>query len=161
MKKITNIETDEERAFYGSKDVEFENITIDGPADGESAFKECNDISVNNSTFNLRYPFWHNTNLEIKNSTMTDLCRAAFWYDDTVVIQNVKSNGVKALRECKNVTMINSEFISDEIFWKVDNIKLKDSSITGPYAFFMSSNIEINKQWNCYIHIFGIKINNK
>ena len=144
MTKITDKKTDLERAFYGSKNVEFENITIDGPADGESAFKECSDISVSNSTFNLRYPFWHNTNLKIENSNMSDLCRAAFWYDENVIINKVNSNGVKALRECKNVVMIDSEFNSDEIFWKVDKIKIDNSSISGPYAFFMSSNIEIN-----------------
>ena len=71
MTKITNKKTDLERAFYGSKNVEFEDITIDGPADGESAFKECSDISVSNSTFNLRYPFWHNTNLKLENSNMS------------------------------------------------------------------------------------------
>jgi hypothetical protein len=143
MTKKTNITTDLERAFYGSKEIEFSNITIDGPADGESAFKECHNIVVSNSTFNLRYPFWHNTGLKLTTSTMSDLCRAAFWYDQDVVIDTVTSNGVKALRECKNVKMVKSEFNSDEIFWKVDNINVEDSSISGPYAFFMSSNIEI------------------
>ena len=143
MTKKSNITTDLERAFYGSKDVEFQKITIDGPADGESAFKECSNIVVSNSAFNLRYPFWHNNGLNINNSAMSELCRAAFWYDQDVVIDNVKSNGVKALRECKNVQMLNSEFNSDEIFWKVDNIFVENSSISGPYAFFMSSNIVI------------------
>ena len=107
MTKKENITTDLERAFYGSKNVEFENITIDGPQDGESAFKECNNISISSSTFNLRYPFWHNNNLKITTSTMSDKCRAAFWYDQDVTIDTVTSNGVKALRECKNVKMIN------------------------------------------------------
>ena len=35
---------DEERAFYASFDTEFENITISGPADGESAWKESRNI---------------------------------------------------------------------------------------------------------------------
>ena len=35
---------DEERAFYGIKDAVVKNCRIDGPADGESAFKECKNI---------------------------------------------------------------------------------------------------------------------
>lgn len=144
MKVIKDIKIDIERAFYASKDIKFENISIDGPADGESAFKECNDISVVNSFFNLRYPFWHNSNLTLIDSNMTDLCRAALWYDENVTIDKVKSNGIKALRECKNITMKNSEFNSEEIFWKVDNINVINSTICGAYAFLMCSNIEID-----------------
>ena len=54
MKKITNITNDIERAFYNSNDCYFDKINIDGPADGESAFKECSNIEVDNSFFNLR-----------------------------------------------------------------------------------------------------------
>lgn len=144
MKKIANVKDDKERAFYASKDIEFDNITIDGPLDGESAYKECSNISVSNSFFNLRYPFWHNTNLSIKNSTMTDLCRAALWYDSDVKVINVKSEGIKAFRECKNVEFIDSNFHSEEIFWKVDNIIVKNSTIEGVYAFFMCNDIEIS-----------------
>lgn len=143
MTKIKDVKIDIERAFYASSEKEFENITIDGPADGESAFKECANIKVSRSFFNLRYPFWHNSNLKLKDSTMTDLCRAALWYDNDVEIDNVKSNGIKALRECKNIKMLNSEFNSEEIFWKVDNINVKNSTICGAYAFLMCSNIEI------------------
>ncbi|MCQ2086804.1 MAG: DUF3737 family protein [Bacilli bacterium] len=145
MKKISNITNDVERAFYSSKDCSFDNIKIDGPADGESAFKECSDIVIDNSFFNLRYPFWHNTRVVIKNSTMTDLCRAALWYDEDVTIKNVTSDGIKALRECKNVTMVDSTFHTEEIFWKVNNINVVNSTIQGAYAFLMSNNIKITK----------------
>ena len=64
--------------------------------------------------------------------------------DNDVEIDNVKSNGIKALRECKNIKMLNSEFNSEEIFWKVDNIVVKNSTICGAYAFLMCTNIEIN-----------------
>ena len=145
MKKISNLTDDKERAFYSSKEVEFEKINIDGPADGESAFKECTDIVISDSFFNLRYPFWHNNNVTIKNSTMTDLCRAALWYDSGVIVDNVKSDGIKALRECENVEFYNSNFHSEEIFWKVKNIKVVNSTIEGVYGFFMCEDIEIDK----------------
>lgn len=41
---VENKTFDEERAFYGARNVKVKNVSIDGPADGESAFKECRDV---------------------------------------------------------------------------------------------------------------------
>jgi len=81
---------DEERSFYGLKNATIKNCKIDGPADGESAFKECRGIQVENTYFNLRYPFWHNDNVKITDCEMTENCRAALWYDKGVDIENCK-----------------------------------------------------------------------
>ena len=40
LKTIENQTFDMERALYGSRDVEVKNCSFDGPADGESSFKE-------------------------------------------------------------------------------------------------------------------------
>ncbi len=84
---IENKTFDEERAFYGTKDLTIKNCSFDGPRDGESAFKETKNIVVENSYFNLRYPFWHNHNLKINHSNMTELCRAALWYSNGIEIK--------------------------------------------------------------------------
>ena len=49
MNIIQNQTFDEERALYGSKGIVVKNCTFDGPADGESAFKEGSDIQVEHS----------------------------------------------------------------------------------------------------------------
>lgn len=71
---------------------------MDGPADGESAFKECSGIQVEHSFFNLRYPFWHDHGLTIRDCELTDQCRAALWYSDHITIEDTKLHGIKALR---------------------------------------------------------------
>lgn len=142
---IRNITDDQERAFYASKDIDFENITIEGPADGESAFKESRDITIKDSSFVLRYPFWHNTNVTLTNCTFADTSRAAFWYDDKLVLTNVNSKGVKAIRECSNIVIDNSSFESEEFCWRSNNIKVTNSKIVGFYAFFECKNIDIEK----------------
>lgn len=73
---IRNQTFDEERALYGSRDLLVEDSSFDGPADGESAFKECSNIQTQRCFFNLRYPFWHDHGLKISDSEMTELCRA-------------------------------------------------------------------------------------
>ena len=53
-KLIHNEKFDEERALYGISDTMVQNCNFDGPADGESAFKECTNIEVEGCCFNLR-----------------------------------------------------------------------------------------------------------
>ena len=91
MRIIENQTFDMERALYGSEGVLVKSCSFDGPADGESAFKECSDIAAENCFFNLRYPFWHDHGLKISGSEMTELCRASLWYSDYI----------EALMECK------------------------------------------------------------
>ena len=79
MRKIENETCDIERGYYGSINTSFDRILIEGPKDGESAFKECRNIEILNSTLNLRYPCWHDINLTMKNCCMGETCRAAFW----------------------------------------------------------------------------------
>ena len=145
MKKASGGTYDEERAFYGLNGVEAENISIDGPKDGESAFKECSDVSVRDSYFNLRYPFWHDHGLHLKNIEMTDKCRAAIWYSDNIDIRNSKMHGIKALRECSNIYMSNVDVISPEFGWSVDNIAINKVSIESEYLFLRSKNLKAEK----------------
>ncbi len=132
---------DEERALYGEKGLTIENVKFDGPADGESALKECSDIVARDCYFNLRYPWWHVNGARIEKCEMTPLCRAAIWYCDGIEINGSKLHGIKALRECKNVEIKDTDIISQEFAWSVDNITMKDSSVTGEYFMMRSSNI--------------------
>ena len=84
MKQYIDKTYDEERALYGSDGVQVINCKFDGPADGESALKESKNIEVDGCYCNLRYPFWHDTNLRITNTVMTDKCRAALWYSENI-----------------------------------------------------------------------------
>ena len=68
MTTIQNQTFDQERTLYGVRDLLVRNCAFDGPADGESAFKECAGIQAEHSFFNLRYPFWHDHGLKINAS---------------------------------------------------------------------------------------------
>lgn len=114
MKIIENQKFDEERALYGSSELLVRNCSFDGPADGESAFKECCKIEVEDCFFNLRYPFWHDSGLKIRGCEMTELCRASLWYSEHIEITDTKMHGIKALRECRDVVIDNCDIISPE-----------------------------------------------
>ncbi|HIS48270.1 MAG TPA: DUF3737 family protein [Candidatus Scybalocola faecigallinarum] len=141
MKTIIDQRFDEERALYGSKDISVEKCSFDGPADGESAFKECENVRVRDSFFNLRYPFWHDHGLKIADSEMTQLCRAALWYSDHIDISGTKLHGIKALRECSHVTMNGCDVISPEFGWSVHDITMEDCTAESEYFMMRSTKL--------------------
>ena len=145
MQKITNLTLDEERALYALENAEVDGCKFDGPADGESALKECRDVTVKNSYFNLRYPFWHNTNAVIKNCELTEKCRAALWYCDKISLENCKMNGIKALRECTDISLEGISAESPEYLWRCKGINIKNTSIKSEYPFFECSDISIER----------------
>ncbi len=141
MKLIQNQTFDQERALYGSEDVSVQHCTFDGPADGESAFKESRNIQAEHCYFNLRYPFWHDENLTIRDSEMTPLCRAALWYTHHAEIENTKLHGIKALRECGDITMKHCDIVSPEFGWSVKGITMEDSSAESEYFMMRSEDL--------------------
>ena len=141
MTIIQNQIFDEERALYGSRKVEVLNCRFDGPADGESAFKESRNILTKDCFFNLRYPFWHDEKLTIQNCEMTPLCRAALWYSKDITITNSQLHGIKALRECQNIQIRNCDVISPEFGWFVSDLTMEDSRAEGEYLFMRSRDL--------------------
>lgn len=139
---IKNQKFDQERALYNSHGIILENCAFDGDADGESALKESREIQVRNTFCNLRYPFWHDHDLFIEDSEMTELCRAALWYSDQIRIKNTKMHGIKALRECSDVIIENSDILSPEFGWSVNEIIMKDTHAESEYFMMRSQNLQ-------------------
>lgn len=77
MTVYKNLSLGSERALYAIKDAEVENCVFAGAEDGKSALKECSNVKVRNSVFELRYPLWHLKGGFIENCKMTESCRAA------------------------------------------------------------------------------------
>lgn len=141
MKVIENQKFDEERALYGVDGIVVSNCSFDGPADGESAFKEGKNIEAGHCFFNLRYPFWHDNGLIITDSEMTQLCRAALWYSDHIKIEDTKMHGIKALRECSDVSIKNCDIISPEFGWSVRGIHMEDTTAVSEYFMMRAQNL--------------------
>lgn len=141
MKTIENQTFDQERALYGSVQVLVKDCSFDGPADGESAFKECRQVEVAHCFFNLRYPFWHDEELNIRNSEMTGSCRAALWYSHHIHIEDTKLHGIKALRECSDVTMTGCDVDSPEFGWSVKGIEMAGSTVQSEYFMMRSQGL--------------------
>ena len=141
MTTIQNQTFDQERALYGVRDLLVRNCAFDGPADGESAFKECAGIQAEHSFFNLRYPFWHDLGLAIRNCELTDKCRAALWYSDHITMENTKLHGIKALRECSDAVLKNCDVISPEFGWNSRRVTMEDCTAVSEYFMMRGADL--------------------
>lgn len=142
MNIVQNQSFDQERALYGSKDLTVKNCAFDGPADGESALKECAGVRAEHCYFNLRYPFWHDCGVRISDSEMTELCRAALWYSEEIEIMDTQLHGIKALRECGRVKMRGCDILSPEFGWSVRGIEMEDCTAQSEYFMMRSDHLQ-------------------
>ena len=140
-KTIENRTFDEERALYGEHDLLVRNCRFDGPADGESAFKECERVRVEGAFMNLRYPFWHDHGLELRDVEMTELCRAALWYSEDVTIEDSRLHGIKALRECSDVRMRGCDVVSPEFGWSTRRLEMEGCRAESEYFLMRASDV--------------------
>lgn len=142
---IENQTFDQERALYGLKNEIVKNCRFDGPADGESALKEARNIQVRGCFMNLRYPLWHVEKAEISASDFTEKSRAALWYDRDIIIEDSTLGGIKALRECQNISLKNCRVNSPEFAWKSSDLTLEKVTIEeSEYPFFEIKNAKIS-----------------
>ena len=139
--EIRNRQFDEERALYYLQHTDVVDCVFAGPADGESVFKEARDITVKNCSFSLRYPLWHVRGFKMEHSTMDELTRAAIWYACDGEITNSTLGGIKAVRECQNISITGCNIVSQEFGWKSSGITLKDTSVTAEYIFMDSRDV--------------------
>ena len=141
--KYINERFGEERALYGVDGLELVHCSFDGIEDGESALKEGKNISCESVFFNLRYPLWHDENVLLKNCNMTELCRAALWYSNNINIQSSNLHGIKALRECKNIHIVDSDVKSVEFGWFSHNINIDKTKFQGEYFMLQATNLNM------------------
>ena len=140
--KIENKTFAEERALYNLKNATVAKCRFAGMEDGESALKECRDFIVDVCDFYLRYPLWHGITFEMSNCRMYDTCRAAMWYDRNARLVKCSINGIKACRECKNLTLADCDADSPEFGWKCDSVTVTGGHYVSEYFMFESSNIK-------------------
>lgn len=140
-----NLQFDEERALYGIRDARVADCVFAGPADGESPLKETSGVRVENCRFELRYPFWHMSASVINGCALTESCRAAFWYDKDLRIENSRLHGIKALRECENIRLEGCDAVSQEFGWKCRGFNLDSVALKSEYPFFECESMRVEK----------------
>ncbi|MCQ2385497.1 MAG: DUF3737 family protein [Clostridia bacterium] len=144
MNTVKNRRFDEERALYHLTDASVESCRFAGPSDGESALKEARNVTVKDCLFSLRYPLWHTQNFSLTASRTEETARAALWYCREGKIEDCSFRGVKAVRECSDVSIARCDIVSDEFGWKCRRITVNDTEITSGYLFLDSKDVTLS-----------------
>ena len=149
MKTLRDTRFGEERALYGARDVYLINCRFDGEEDGESALKEAQDVIVEDTYCNLRYPFWHDRALVLRKTEMTEACRAPLWYSEDVKAFDCVMHGVKALRECRDVCLERCDVRSPEFGWSTSDVSVLDCRAEGEYFMLRAERLAMRGTHFC------------
>ena len=141
--QLIHAQYDEERALYALRDTQVIGCTFAGPADGESALKECEGVKVHNCKFSLRYPLWHARNFLLSDSHMDSLTRAPIWYTELGTIRHCRIEGIKAVRACHDTLIEGSVIHSPEFGWKCRSLVMRGCDVESEYLLLDSREIEI------------------
>ena len=145
MKKVyQDLTIDEERALYRSRGLVIENCRFDGTDDNEDILMESTDITVKDSYFNLCYPLWYSSLINISHSEITEDCRSPIWYSEKVNVSDSKLHGPKAFRECSGISIKGCDIVSTEFGWNVQGIDMKDCRAEGEYFLLRSDHISFD-----------------
>ena len=159
MHNIIDQSFEGERQLFALKDTILKNVKFN---QGESPVKQAGNIKVSNCTFDGKYPFWHNCNIEINHSYFKSGGRAAIWYSEQVRMHNCNVEAPKMFRvvnnlyiensvfphaheylwNCEHVSLLNVEFSeADYILMNGRNIFIKNMELNGNYSFQDARNV--------------------
>ena len=79
----------------------------------------------------------------MRDCRMTETCRAAFWYDRNVRVENSRLGGIKALRECDDTVLSGCAIESTEFGWFCRGLKIRDCTLKSEYPFMQTRDMEI------------------
>ena len=131
-----------ERPFFASKHLQFNDVTFTA---GESALKCCTDLAIDKCRFEGKYPLWHCTGTEVKDSIFTPGARAAIWYTSQCVMKNTRVDAPKMFREVTGITLEDVEFTdAQETLWHCKDIRInRVKLVNADYLFMHSAYISI------------------
>ena len=141
MKKLENMRFAGERALFMAKDLEISHCSF---GDGESPLKESQNISVSNTNFEWKYPFWYSKDFSVKDCFFDEIARAGIWYSKDFSLKDCLYLAPKGLRKSENFELENVQFTNAaETLWFCKNVKLKNIVANGQYFGMKSENLRI------------------
>ena len=140
---LQDMEIGGERPLFESHHLILDNVTI---TDGESAIKECSDITIRHCLFKGKYPLWHVHGFTVSNTHFSVEARSALWYSDHLKMTDTVIDAPKMFREMHHLELTDVTINdADETFWKCDDIILKNVRLhDGTYPFMFSRNIKVD-----------------
>ncbi len=124
------------------------NIELDGcKLFGIKALRECDGISLKNSTANSQEFIWKCRNVNIENLTI-EQSEYPFFEVDNAKITALKMKGKYSFQYCHDIQIADSVLDTKDAFWHSKDVTVRDSVIKGEYLGWYSENLTLI---NCQI----------
>ena len=132
-----------ERALFFGKNLNIKECVF---ADGESPLKHSENITLEDCSFEWKYPLWYSKNIRVENCAWTETARAGVWYTDGIVVRNCKIDAPKTFRRANNITLINVELPNAaETLWACKNVKINNLKVrAGDYLAMNCEDMEVD-----------------
>ena len=72
------------------------------------------------------------------------MCIRDSWYSDHITITGTKMHGIKALRECRDVTIEHCDIVSPEFGWSTTGIRMKHTTAQSEYFFMRARDMKLS-----------------
>lgn len=131
-----------ERALFMARNLRVADCIF---ADGESPLKESRNISVENSSFQWKYPLWYCSDISVKNSTFFDMARAGIWYTKNISLTDCLYEAPKGFRRVTGLTLKKVDIPNaSETLWNCTNVEAENIVVKGDYFAMNCTDIKIN-----------------
>lgn len=119
------------------------NISISGcHLNGIKALRECDGVTLRDSTANSPEFFWKCHNLMLEN-VIVEESEYPFFEVESGNISRLKLKGKYSFQYCSRIEINNSVFNTKDAFWHSKNVTVRDSIIDGEYLGWYSENLTL------------------
>lgn len=121
--------------FWYSKNIKLNKVK----SDAVKVFRECQNVLIENSTFNSEEPFWKCVNINVNKSKLAGFY--AFFGSKAVSVSGVEFTGKYSFQYIKNLFIIDSKLDTKDAFWHCKDVVVANSTIKGEYIGWYSKNM--------------------
>ena len=107
--------------------------------DAVKAFRESNEITIEDSIFNSEEPFWRCNHLVFKNTKLSGFY--AFFQSKDLELTGLTLSGKYSFQYNAHLRIYKSELDTKDAFWHCRDVVVKDSIIKGEYIGWYSTNM--------------------
>ena len=125
-------------ALWYDRDIELYSCRINGI----KAIRECDGITLKNSSVNSTEFIWKCSNMKIENVNV-EQSEYPFFEVTDAEISGLRMTGKYSFQYDCNIEISNSELNTKDAFWHSKNVTVKDCIINGEYLGWYSENLTL------------------
>lgn len=131
-----------ERSLFQEKNLVITDTVF---GEGESPLKHSENIILENSTFEWKYPLWYSKNIQMKHCVLKEMARAGIWYTEDVLVEDTLIEAPKEFRRCEGIQLKNVSIPNAaETLWNCKDVKMENVMAKGDYFGMNCENVEMD-----------------